>query len=190
MDLTGSCRRHRAALIDFVDRGDLGDSAEAAFSHLERCSRCVAELEATALTITALRRLGDAMARQEPRADAWPRLKTRIESGGFGWLRGRSTRAAHLVSVGLIGCLAVSVAISGPTAVIEEPVEPATPASISVEARFNAPAEDPSRRPRPEFAITSPEGVRIDVARWTGPDGLGIALSSAPGAGARQGGPI
>ncbi len=190
MDLSGSCRRHRAALVDFVDRGDFGDSAEAAFSHLERCSRCVSELEATALTITALRRLGDAMARQEPRADAWPRLKSRIESSGLGWLRGRSTRAAHLVSVGLIGCLAVSVAISGPNVIIEGPVAPATPASISVEARFNAPAEDPSRRPRPATAAASPGEIRIDVARWTGPDGLGIALSSAPGAGARQGGPI
>jgi hypothetical protein len=187
MHLTGSCRRHRAALIDFVDRGDLGDSAEAAFSHLERCNRCVSELEATALAITALRRLGDAMVRQEPAADAWPRLRTRIETGGFGWLRGRSTRAAHLVSVGLVGCLAVSVAISGPGAVIDEP---GTPASISVEARFDAPAEDPSRRPRPVFAVTAHEGIQIDVARWTGPDGLGIALSSAAGAGARQGGPI
>jgi hypothetical protein len=191
MDLTGSCRRHRAALIDFVDRGDLGDSAEAAFSHLERCSRCVAELEATALTITALRRLGDAMARQEPRADAWPRLKARIVSGGLGWLRGRSARTAHLVSVGLIGCLAVSVAISGPSAIVERPVAPATPASISLEARFNAPAEEPSRRQRPAApAAASPREIRTDLARWPGPDGLGIALFSAPGAGARQGGPI
>lgn len=183
IDLTGSCRRHRAALVDFVDRGELRETAEAAFAHLERCARCVSELETTALTITALRRLGDALARQEPPPDAWPRLRIQIESRGTNrsWLR--SARASHLVGVGLIGCLVASVAISGPTAVIEPPSAPVT---IPAEARFAAPAEEPSRRQRPVTA-TPPREVRIDLARWTGPDGLGITL---PTAGARPSGPI
>jgi anti-sigma factor RsiW len=186
IDLTGSCRRHRAALLDFVDRGELGDHAEAALAHLDRCDRCVAELEATALTITALRRLGEAIARQEPRPDAWPRLRGRIESGRAGGFRGRSMRAAHLIGVGLVGCLVASVAIAGPNAIIEPP---STPASISEAARFYAPAEDPSRRHPPPAGVTY-QITEIDLARWTGPDGIGITFPSATGAGARQGGPI
>ena len=186
IDLTGSCRRHRAALTDFVDRGELGDHAEAAFAHLDRCDRCVAELEATALTITALRRLGDAMARQEPGADAWPRLRTRLESRRADRLAGRSVRAAHLMGVALMGCLVASVAIAGPNAII---APSSAPAAIPEAARFVSPAEDPSRR-HPALVADAPQAIQFDVARWTGPDGLGITLPSAAGAGARQGGPI
>lgn len=185
IDLTGRCRRHRAALTDFVDRGDLGASAEAALSHLERCSRCVLELESAALTIMALRRLGDAVARQEPRPDAWPRLRTRIESAGRGGFWSRWTRAGHLAGAALVGCLVASVAITGPAAIDPRPA----PAEIPAEARFTAPAENPSR-PRPRPAASSQVAVRIDLARWTGPDGLGITLSPASEDGARPSAPI
>jgi hypothetical protein len=184
IELRGGCRRHRAALTDFVDRGLLGASAKAAFDHLERCDACVIELESTALTIMALRRLGDAMARYEPRPDAWPRLRARIEAGGAARFRGRTTRAAHLAGAALVGCLVASVALSG-----AGPVETPSPVAIPEAARFDAPTENPSRsRPRP--AVISPEQVRIDVARWTGPDGLGITLSPASEDGARPSAPI
>jgi len=79
IDLRGGCRRHRPALIDFVDRGEIGDGTASALAHLDRCDRCTSELEATVLTITALRRIGDEAARTEPLADAWPRLRARLD---------------------------------------------------------------------------------------------------------------
>jgi hypothetical protein len=84
-----------------------------------------------------------------------------------------------------VGCLVASVAFSG-----AGPMEaPSAPAQIPEAARFDAPTENPSRsRPRPAVAV--PEQVRIDVARWTGPDGLGITLAPAAADGARPSAPI
>jgi hypothetical protein len=65
-------------LVDFVDRGELGPATGAALAHLDRCGRCTEAIEATMLTITALRRLGDEASRVQPAADAWPRLLARI----------------------------------------------------------------------------------------------------------------
>jgi hypothetical protein len=76
----GSCTRHRRLLVDFVDRGEIQPGTSAALAHLDRCSRCLAAIEATMLTITALRRLGDAATGIEPRPDAWPRLRARVEA--------------------------------------------------------------------------------------------------------------
>jgi hypothetical protein len=191
IDLTGSCRRHRAVLMDFVDRRDLGPSAEAALAHLDRCGRCVSELEATALTITALRRLGELMARQEPRSDAWPRLRTRIESRPESGFRGRGTRAGHLAGAALIGCLVASVVIGGPGPNPFDP--PSAPAGMPDAAQFIAPAENPSRsrvRPRPQQVLAPAHDVRIHLAMWTGPDGLGITLPQGLEAGSRPSGPI
>ncbi|MFL5750277.1 MAG: hypothetical protein ACJ76W_06345 [Chloroflexota bacterium] len=81
IDLRGgsACGRHRAALLDFVDRGEIVPSTGQALAHLERCGRCTNELESTVLTMTALRRYGDELARLEPSPDAWPRLRARLE---------------------------------------------------------------------------------------------------------------
>ncbi len=74
IDLGGSCNRHRPLLVDFVDRGEVQPGTSAALAHLDRCARCLAAIESTMLTITALRRLGDAAIEAEPRSDAWPQL--------------------------------------------------------------------------------------------------------------------
>jgi len=79
IDLIGSCNRHRPLLVDFVDRGEVQPGTAAALAHLDRCARCLAAIESTMMTITALRRLGDAAIEAEPRPDAWPRLRARIE---------------------------------------------------------------------------------------------------------------
>jgi anti-sigma factor RsiW len=79
IDLGGSCNRHRPLLVDFVDRGEVQPGTSAALAHLDRCPRCLAAIESTMLTITALRRLGEAAIEAEPRPDAWPRLRARIE---------------------------------------------------------------------------------------------------------------
>lgn len=78
IDVDRSCRRHRAALLDFVDHGEVGPRTRAALDHLERCTSCTTMLDATVLTLAALRRLGDEVAQVEPRADTWPGLRERI----------------------------------------------------------------------------------------------------------------
>jgi anti-sigma factor RsiW len=78
IQLGGACARHRPALLDFVDRAEIGPDTGAALGHLDQCPRCTAELEAIVLTITALHRIGDEAGRLEPAADAWPRLEDRL----------------------------------------------------------------------------------------------------------------
>jgi hypothetical protein len=78
MDTDLGCRRHGAALLDFVDHGEIGQDTGVALQHLDRCTRCTAMLDSTVLTIAALRRLGDEVARVEPRTDTWPSLRARL----------------------------------------------------------------------------------------------------------------
>jgi anti-sigma factor RsiW len=59
---TLACRRHRAALVDFVDRRERGPKTPAALDHLARCERCEQEMAEFALTIVALRRAGRELA--------------------------------------------------------------------------------------------------------------------------------
>jgi hypothetical protein len=80
IDLTRRCTRYRPVLIDFIDRGEVRDQTGAALAHLDRCSLCTEVVETTMLTITALRRMGDAAAAAEPAEDSWSRLRTRIQA--------------------------------------------------------------------------------------------------------------
>ena len=81
--LARTCSRHRPVLIDFVDRAEVRPETAAALRHLDGCAPCTEAIEATMLTITALRRLADEAGAAEPAADAWPRLRGRIT----GWRR-------------------------------------------------------------------------------------------------------
>ena len=83
IDLGRACARYRGTLVDFVDRHELRPETGAALAHLDRCARCTEFVESTILTITALRRMGDDASDAEPPADAWPRLRIRIQ----GWRR-------------------------------------------------------------------------------------------------------
>jgi hypothetical protein len=78
IELHRTCRRHRAALLDFVDHGLIGPPTADALAHLEGCDACTAMLDSTVLAIAALRRLGDDAARVEPPPDSWPRLRARL----------------------------------------------------------------------------------------------------------------
>jgi hypothetical protein len=99
--LSRSCERYRPLLVGFVDRGEVQPGTRAALAHLDRCEACIDAMESTVLTITALRRLGTAASSAEPRPDAWPRLRARLE-------RRRARRSA--VMSPLTG-IAMSVAI-------------------------------------------------------------------------------
>ena len=105
IDRNRGCARFRPALIDFVDRGEVRVDTATALAHLDVCSSCTDVVEATMLTVTALRRMGDEAGSIEPRSDAWPRLRARLE----GWRRRPWRRRPALLSP-LMG-LAMSVAI-------------------------------------------------------------------------------
>ncbi len=73
-----ACAGYQDALLDFVDCGEAGPGVEAALEHLERCQACTRDLAATALVLTALRRMFDEARAAETPADAWPRLRARL----------------------------------------------------------------------------------------------------------------
>ena len=80
-----ACVVHRPALVDFVERQALGPESPAALDHLARCAPCERDLSEVALTVIALRRLGEHARDVEAPHDGWPTLRERIE---------RSQRAA------------------------------------------------------------------------------------------------
>jgi hypothetical protein len=114
IDLGGGCRRHRPALVDFVDRGEIRPETAPALAHLDRCDRCTTELESTVLTITALRRLGDESSRVEPAGDAWPRLRARLDRWRPSrWAPLMSPTAGLVMSLGLVAVLVAPIRIDG-----------------------------------------------------------------------------
>jgi hypothetical protein len=129
IELRGACARHRSALLDFVDRGDIAPGTAPALVHLDRCSRCTDDLESMVLTITALRRLGDDLARAEPSPDAWPRLRARLDR----WRPKRwaimSPSAGMVMSIALVAVFVAPLKIGGssPSAdAIQSPAEQTT----------------------------------------------------------------
>ncbi|HEY8439426.1 MAG TPA: hypothetical protein VIK65_12520 [Candidatus Limnocylindrales bacterium] len=100
IDLGRSCSRHRPALVDFVDHGEVRSETAAALVHLDRCERCMEAIESTVLTITALRRYAGSLDAVDPAPDAWPRLAARVTT----WRR-------RPVSMSPLSGLAMSVAV-------------------------------------------------------------------------------
>ena len=106
IDLGRACSRHRPVLLDFVDHGEVRPGTGAALAHLDRCRRCTDVVQDALLTITALRRLSDDAAAHEPSADAWPRLRIRIES----W-RGRPALASPLLGAAMSFAIVAALAL-------------------------------------------------------------------------------
>jgi hypothetical protein len=102
------CDHHRAALLDFVDRREIGPATAAALGHLDRCGPCEDELTGIATTIAALRRLHRDVRSVEPPADSWLRLRARILAPRQAW-RWRTTLAGLTTSTLLVGVLAAPV---------------------------------------------------------------------------------
>jgi hypothetical protein len=110
-----SCMGHREALVDFVDRREMGPGTAAALRHLDRCRACEDDLAGIARTITALRRVHRYVAAAEPRPDAWLRLRERIGRPRQVW-RWRTTLAGLTTSTLLVGVLAAPVSFGRPSA--------------------------------------------------------------------------
>lgn len=113
IELGRSCVRHRSALIDFVDRGEIGPPTARALAHLDHCRRCTDELETTILAIAALRRIGDEASRIEPSADAWPRLRARIDRWSGPRRTVMSPVAGLAMSVAIVVVLVVPIGFNG-----------------------------------------------------------------------------
>ena len=112
IDIGRSCSRYRPVLVDFVDRGEVRPETGLALAHLDGCRRCTEAIEATMLTITALRRLGDEVGGVEPGPDAWPRLRIRISS----WRRRpvfMSPLAGIAMSFAIVAVLIVPFRVGG-----------------------------------------------------------------------------
>ena len=124
IELRGQCARHRAALLDFVDRAEIAPGTAQALAHLDRCGRCTDDLESTVLTITALRRFGDDLARIEPSPEAWPRLRARLDR----WRPRRpafmSPSAGMVMSMAIVAVLVVPLQIGGAVAPAGDPSGP------------------------------------------------------------------
>jgi hypothetical protein len=163
IELDATCRRLRPVLVDFVDRGEVGPVTSAALVHLDRCQRCRDALEATASTIAALRRLGAEVAREEPPAEAWPRLRTTLHVG-------RRRPAVMSPLVGLALSMAIVAVVVGPispggTIVVPTP-EPAS--SVVVNRgdgrviRMTGYGLVPEAITLESFAPRAPDGIPIE----------------------------
>jgi hypothetical protein len=119
--LLSPCRRHRAALVDFVDRGEIEQRTRAALAHLDVCRTCELELERTAQAITALRRLGLEAAMAEPSPDAWPRLRARVVSQPVGGMRWGSGLGATVVGMALVAAIGLPIALRQATGLSVSP---------------------------------------------------------------------
>ena len=135
IEFRGACARHRAALVDFVDRGEIAPGTGPALAHLERCARCTDELESTVLAITALRRYGDELARAEPSPEVWPRLRAQLESLRPARWAIMSPSAGMVMSIALVAVLIAPFRFGTPVPAPSPVHQPASQLGVSLEER-------------------------------------------------------
>ena len=133
IEFRGACARHRAALLDFVDHGEIVAGTAPALAHLERCARCTDELESTVLAITALRRFGDELARAEPSPEAWPRLRARIETLRPARWAIMSPSAGMVMSIALVAVLVAPFRVGTTTSSSAPTYLPSSQLGVSLE---------------------------------------------------------
>jgi len=153
------CLGHRAALLDFVDRREIGPSTDAALDHLDRCRACEGELTDIALAITALRRIHHEARDVEPAHDAWLRLRASITRRPAALWRWRMTLGGLMTSATLVGALAGPMAIDNArdaAPIRETLIETVAP---------GAPAADPSElRIETEFIVATRQAAARDAS--------------------------
>jgi hypothetical protein len=112
---TDPCERHRPALADWIEHRADGPMTPSAFDHLARCRRCERELTEIALTVIALRRLGERASLAEVPTDGWHDLRARVESSRSRPRPGRRSRWALVGSMlgpAMVAVLVLRVAVS------------------------------------------------------------------------------
>lgn len=176
------CASHRTILAAFAERGEraLGDpETSAAFAHLDGCRRCRADVADTRLAIHAVRRTLAAASAADPPADAWDRLRARVQGPVASAWGARTSLAGVVVGAGLVA------ALIGPTTAFHHDQgsqqEPG-PAPAVLRARI---ADDRAEtafltrartaRPLPANAPVAPTST-APTASWPGPDGLGRSV--------------
>ena len=185
IDVGRGCRRHRSALLDFAVGGLRGPGTPAALDHLDTCTRCRAEIEATVLAAAALRRLATDVSTAEPSSDAWPRLRDRVARRPAARLGFMSPVAGMAISLAI-----VVVAVVGAPGLPGSEPEAAGPIS-PVSADQLEPTEEAWLRERMDRArrssATPVEGAAKAQApplsrgpSFLGPDGLGTPTASTP----------
>jgi hypothetical protein len=173
IQLGGACARHRPALLDFVDHAEIGPGTAAALTHLDRCPRCTADLEAIVLTITALRRMGDDAGLVEPAADAWLRLRDRLTRWRPARWKVMSPIAGMGMSLALVAVLVVPLRLGasagGVTAspnldgVVPSPLERRIEANyISAIRQGVLPAVESAAKPTGSYVHNYPDGIQPD----------------------------
>lgn len=171
---TEPCHRHRDALLDFLERREHRPGTADALAHLDRCRRCEAELGSTLLAIHALRRVLGEAARVDPPAEAWDRLRVRVQRPVAGVWQARTAVAGLAASAALVTALVGPAAVFRPDGVVEG--EPG-PAAAVLNARTIADQQAESAflgRVRVERPKPSPvPAVDLGSVQWRGPDGLG-----------------
>src|SRR3990172_1378592 len=126
----GACRRYLPVLLGAVEElvamsgaaaiGRVGQAAGPdAADHLERCSECRAIAADTALALIRIQRWARVAAHEESSADAWVRLRSRVEASRLhlretAW-RARTSLAGLITSTLLVGVIVGRMAMSGTT---------------------------------------------------------------------------
>lgn len=159
------CRRHREALLEFVERRPTTRSPEAALAHLDACPRCREELSETLLAITALRRMAAEARRARPPEDVWTRIRVRIDR----------PRAPAWVARVSMGSLIVASAVA---ALLLAPATWSVPGATLQEA-----GTDPAAMQHQTRSIIVNEArteSRFIASRLPGPSGPGVWRGTAP----------
>lgn len=186
---TRACSLYRAAVLDFVDSRRREPGTDDALDHLDRCARCRADAEATALAVAALRRLADDSAGHGPSTDAWPRLRRRLEQRSTARAQLRAVVGGGVASAALVGVL-VGAATWRPASFASASTDalpvPAVADGASLSDATESRLLDHSGRPIPRPEAATPRWMSISLMRWPGPDGLGTpARARSEGAPAR-----
>jgi hypothetical protein len=149
----GECRRHLPVLLGVVEDlaaisgaaaiGRVGQAAGPdAADHLDRCPECRSSVADTALALIRLQRWATDSDRAKSPADAWLRLRSRVEASRrqareTAW-RARASLAGLITSTLLVGVIVGRMAIPGTTPGFLPAGEPVGP---SIRAQFVLPVE-------------------------------------------------
>ena len=183
----GECRRYRPVLLGIVEDlvamsgaaaiARVGQAAGPdAADHLERCSECRAIAADTALALVRIQRWARVAAHEESPADAWVRLRSRVEASrrhlrDTAW-RARASLAGLITSTLLVAVIVGRMAIPGTTPGFLPAGEPVGP---SIRGQFVLPVEMRYIQQAQRVTTSQPASTRdgLSSGQRLIPDGTG-----------------